>query len=336
MLKLVKLGATLSAAITAVACATAPVIAQEPGTGIPIAVVAEDSDPNSVARSSDIFYRVISEMQDSLARENFYVLDEGFMMGALDWKTEDRRARNELAGMMDLACRAGDATICPRAMVIMKIRAFAKDMGYGTRAQVRVSGDVFDRQTNRFLGSWEAPTMVFPAPADCTGVCIEEVVGAEARDIAISVGEVLRNKLARYNEAEAGTAAPSSVTTPAVAPVTGASAQNTVSTDALVNRYKIDFKHFGRSEIDEFMSIMTNEFPDFVKIDGIQGPAENRTVNYATRAPMHKMDEWLGIMLDNLGYLEGHVTIQIISEREILVDRVVGTPAQNSGPRRYN
>ncbi|MGF1544884.1 MAG: hypothetical protein ACFB00_10345 [Parvularculaceae bacterium] len=309
------------------------------GTGVPIIVMAEDSDKNSVKRSSDIFYRVVSEMQEQFAREGFWVIDESFLAAELDWTIRDRRPRQELAEVVKLACLDGDAIVCPRAMSIMKIRAFTQDKGFATKVRVRVSGDVFDRQTNAFLGSWEAPRMEFPAPAGCKGVCIEEVVGDKARDVAISVGTVLRNKLAPYNDAEKANVgqdrarAPGAGATASAAPVTDARGSKRAT--GLVNRYKINFRNFGRSELIEMQSIMTNEFPDFVKIDGITGPAENRIVNYASYAKSHKIDEWLHLMLLNLDYPEGNVQVTLRGDREFTVDRIVGTPADDPGYREY-
>ena len=53
----------------AAACATYPPIAGaqgDAGTNIPVLVMGEDEDPNSVKRSSDIFKRVLAELQGAL------------------------------------------------------------------------------------------------------------------------------------------------------------------------------------------------------------------------------------------------------------------------------
>jgi hypothetical protein len=304
--------AVLAAGIAVMgAVAAAPAIAQK-GTGIPVLFVAEDSDQNSVKRSSDIMYRVVSELQEQFDRDDWYVMDEGMIAGKKGWKVMDRRPREELSGLVDLACRDGDATSCPRAMVVIKIRAFAEPFGGATRARVRVSGDVFDQATNRFLSSWEAPTQVWGAPYGCAGVCIEEEVGGHAREIAISVGTVLKGKLASYNDAELRRSSAGSASA-----VKGGESRD----KGLINRYLIHFKNFRGDEIDTFTGILEHEFPDFGKVDGINGPVENRRYNYASYAPIDKVEGWIRTALRQTYYRESDVHVHV-DGREITIDKL--------------
>ena len=43
---------------------------------IRVVVLGEDSDRNAVSRSSEIYTRVVAELQQSLIRENITVIDE--------------------------------------------------------------------------------------------------------------------------------------------------------------------------------------------------------------------------------------------------------------------
>ena len=42
---------------------------------IRVVVVGEDSDTNSVSRSNEIYKRVVSNLQQTLIRENIFVID---------------------------------------------------------------------------------------------------------------------------------------------------------------------------------------------------------------------------------------------------------------------
>lgn len=314
----------------------APATAQNPGWRL--MVLAEDQDPNSVKRSSDIFHRVISEIQEQFARDEVIVLDEGFLAGKTAWEIRDRRPRHEMVQVLDLICAQGVASQCPRAMTLLKIRAIGEDYGGVTKVTVRVSGDVFDRQTAQFLGSWEAPKMAFPAASGCKGVCIEEVVGDHARDIALSVGKVLRDKTARYNEAAKVSSSQTLSKAGTSAPVKGAGEKvaGAANEQGLLNQYTINFRNFTRSEIVEMTEIMSQEFPNFYRIESVTGPAENRLLSYASYAPAYKLDQWLHLMMLNLNYAESAIQITLSNETEFVVDRVIGNSASREGYRTYN
>ena len=62
-------------------------------TDIPVLVLGEDSDQRSVKRSSDIFRRVITEIQSQMSAYNFDVMDEHAIGATLDWKFKVRRPK---------------------------------------------------------------------------------------------------------------------------------------------------------------------------------------------------------------------------------------------------
>ncbi len=164
------------------------------GDGIPIMILGEDSDPSSISRSSDIFRRVINELKQQMSRYNFYVIDEEMMAAEFGWKVRDRRPKSELIQVVGFGNRSGNRSYQVRALVIFKIRAIPKDLGFATKAFVLIAGEIYDAEARRFIDNFEAK-MDFPIIGELT-----EEVGDRARDIAAAVGDALRKKLAFVSE----------------------------------------------------------------------------------------------------------------------------------------
>jgi hypothetical protein len=290
------------------------------GEGMPIIVMAEDSDPHSVKRSSDVHRRVMTEMQRQFADYDWYVIDESAVAAKMGWSFKDRRPKEELIQVVDLACTSKDATLCPRALVVFKIRAMGKDYGFGTKAQVRLNGDIYDVSSNKYLGGWEPMNMEFAAPRQCDGVCIEEIVGDHARDIAASLGNVLSEKLAHLQRgsASANTASPQ-------------------TDQGLVNDLVITFRNFKMREILEFTEIMEKEFPKFVTVRGTSGDATVYNYNYATRASATDIYKWMNIMFSDMGYEQEEFRITMRKNRQFSVEKMFSSPARKANTSsRFN
>ena len=92
--------------------------------------------------------------------------------------------------------KSGNASHRVRAWVLFRIHAQANDLEFSTKVQTRIDGEIYDAASNQFLDTFEMPCAEYPAPADCleSPVCITEVVGDRARDIAAGLGEVLARK----------------------------------------------------------------------------------------------------------------------------------------------
>ena len=170
------------------------------GTNIPVLVMGEDEDPNTVKRSSDIFKRVNAELKGAMQRHGFRMIDEESVAVDLGWEITERRPKTELIEGIKLMNKSGNASHRVRAWVLFRIHAQAKDLEFSTKVQTRIDGEIYDAASNQFLDTFEMPRAEYPAPADCleSPVCITEVVGDRARDIAAGLGEVLARKLERY------------------------------------------------------------------------------------------------------------------------------------------
>ena len=288
-------------------------------TDIPVLVLGEDSDQRSVKRSSDIFRRVITEIQSQMSAYNFDVKDEHAIGATLDWKFKDRRPKQELIEIAKLANKSGKPSVYSRALVTFKIMAAAKNISFATKAQVRIAGEVYDVESNRFLGSFEAPTMVFPAPKDCKGMCLHEVVGEHARDMAAAVGDVMRKKLAYM--ARGSTSA------------TGSSGYSGSSAN-LENTFGFVFRNFKTSETHEITEIMEKEFPKYVRTLPPQGSGPVLRYGYVTRAPQHKIYKWMNILLADMGIDPDNDVNITMRGTEVTIEKLAGgVPKSNTSPR---
>ena len=321
----------VSGAAALVACATAPTVTQaQMGSDIPIVVMGEDSDPMSVARTSDIFRRVISQLQEQMSRYDFFVVDEEAVAVRMGWQVRARRPKTELLQVMDLMNMSGDPRYQAQALVLFKIRAAAQNVGFATKAMVRIMGEVYDNNV-RFITSWEAPRMEFPAPANCQGMCIQEIVGDHAREVAAQVGDVLRKKLA-YLTRGAGAAAPAPAPTaaaPAPGPAVAGCPANVNS--GLATTYSVIFRNFTTREFLEMKNIMETEFPCYIRQRAPMGDTTKMTYGYVSYAPAAKIQEWLNILLIDMGLDPDSQVKMITRGTEIQLDKIFGSSPQGPG-----
>ena len=122
------------------ACAAYPPAANaqgDVGTNIPVLVMSEDEDPNSVKRSSDIFKRVVAELQGAMQRHGFRMIDEESVAVDLGWEIADRRPKSELIESVKLMGKSDNAAHQVRAWVLVRIHAQAKELSFSTKVQTR-------------------------------------------------------------------------------------------------------------------------------------------------------------------------------------------------------
>ena len=321
---------TIVGAAAIAACTIMPSVVQaQQGSDVPILVMGEDSDPLSVPRSSDIFRRVITMLQSQMSRYNFYVVDEEMIAVQLGWQVRERRPKTELIQVVELANQSGDPRIQVRAMVIFKIMADGRSTGFGGQAHVRISGDIYDYAARRYLNGWEFEKN-FPAPADCFDpnaapdarrICIYNVVGNQARDIAATVGDVLRKQL---NYLTQGPAAPAATSGGGGAPMPAAAGG---AQPGLATTYAITFRNFTTREIMQITGVMESEFPYYSTSRAPMGDTAVMQYGYVSHAPAHKIVQWLNILLMDMG-LDPDRNVKVIatSQSSIELDKIFGDP----------
>jgi hypothetical protein len=304
---------------------TTPALAQQNFNGVRIMIAADDADPQSVIRSSDIYHRIQLPLNEEMKRYGYTALFEDAIAAELRWEIQDRSSKQKSIDLSKTACTSNKATLCPRVLVLIKTRAAALDRGFGTSAQVRMTGEMIDVNTNTYLGGWEAPTLDFPAPKSCNNVCIEDVVGDNARKVALNLADTLRKMLdqqALRSSSSAGGA------------VTG---QGAGSGGGLVNNFVVRFEHFQMQEVLPMKTIIETEFPETLDISMPEGGANSFSLNFSSRAKADKVLEWLHLMMEDRGYNLGKVKITTSGGSTFTIDRIVDDGYRPAAPgRRFN
>ena len=314
-------------ALIASACSvpSKPALAQSQGN-IPVIVMAEDSDPKTVKRSSDINKRVMAALKQSMMNHGFRMIDEEMMAVELGWKIRDRRPKTELVKAAKLANKQASASLRSRALALYRIHAYLKDVGFANEVKVRIDGELYDLQSNRFLGTYEIPLKTFSAPADCNSACVSEIVGKHARDIATSIGDVLGRKLAYLS------------------PSAGGGSSSTVSSQSgdprcknMTTPYTLSFKRFSAKEVNKLVSVMTNAgnvsaqnaFPCYVRHNLLSQEAAIQKYEYVSNATTAKLNQWISVVLSDMGLEPSEDVVMRVSGNEINLEKVI----QESQPK---
>lgn len=289
------------------------------GTNIPVLVMGEDEDPNSVKRSSDIFKRVIAELRGAMQRHGFRMVDEESVAVDLGWTITDRRPKTELVEAVKLMAKSGKASHQVRAWVLFRIHAQAKELSFSTKVQTRIDGEIYDAASNRFLDTFEMPREEYPAPKDCleSSICISEVVGDRAREIAGGLGEVLARKLERYSPKKTD-----GTQTIAAGPSAGDPGHD------MLTPYTVTLRYFGDREALAIVGVMAEEFPGYKEHNLIDKSAVLRRYKYLSTAKAVKLEEWLFILLRDMGFDEKREVLVQVKGTDIMVDKLIPTPAR--------
>ena len=161
--------------------------------------LGEDSDKNSVSRSNEIYSRVVSELQQSLIRQNITIIDEDMIAVKLGFSYNKDRSKQELIRTLAIANETTDATVRSRLGFIFAVFPNIQEMSMTRKLTVRLRGQIYDLKTLRALSSFElrAPeTITLPKKASmCNDMCVVEKAGEVSRELARELGAVLSQKL---------------------------------------------------------------------------------------------------------------------------------------------
>ncbi|GAB0057904.1 hypothetical protein SIID45300_02238 [Candidatus Magnetaquicoccaceae bacterium FCR-1] len=329
-----------------------------PASSIPVLVMGEDGNKDTISRDSNIFRRVLGELKTSMARHGFRMLDEEMLAVDLNWQITARRPKTELIQASKLANAKGDSRYNHRAMVLFSIFASKKELNAATELHTRIEGEIYDALTRQFVGRFEFPNAVYPAAKDCNEVCINNTVGDKSREIAMNLGDVLGKMLAFLQPQPVAFAPQAVVATPqqqqpvAAKPTPATNAPATVktkgnevplsqspapstATHTMMTTYGVTFKRFNSAEILSIIGVMTSEFPGFSSTNIIEQASALQKYDYVTTATSAKMVEWLNILLMDLGLTDKNVVIQV-EGNQITLDKITPTPnpaANRQGPR---
>ena len=272
-----------------------------PGT-VRVLVLGQDDRSTDLPRTSSAYDRVLAELQESMARRGFDVVDERFLGARLNWSEPYAMGGYDIAEMARLANSSDRAADQVDAVVIFHIEALYRELSFATRIQVAVRGRIYDARRGSFLGSFELPSETIPGERGCRStVCATFAIGDRARDIAASISDVLARRLAhqvdrdRYEDRE-----------------------------GLGGRYTVTLRRLDPEEAFQIVAVMTEEFPGYRDHRLIRRGPSMRRYAYETRAPAQKLERWLELLLRDMNLEPGDETALVFRGDSILIERVVG------------
>ncbi len=310
---------------TGCAAVDSPSFAQNTNTNIPVLIVAEDEDKGSINHCNDVHKRVLAELNGMMQRDGFRMIDEESSRAELNWESsckppyddEDRRSKHTLVSDIKRMISARQAAVPVRAWVLYRIHAQRIPYGSGYDAQVRIVGEIYDAVSNQFLDNFQAERVRFPLPDNCNKPCIYELAGDRASDIAANLGRVLSIKLQRYSPGTSQTGSNES------GPVTGNTGSGSCGT--LLTPFNVTIRQFDRIEAASIAGVMADEFPCYHSHELLEGGEVVRRYAYNTKAKSLKLEEWLVILLDDMGYGTRDYSIQITGNN-IVLTKLLPTP----------
>lgn len=287
--KIVRFCLALTALIAVSACQTTTNYTGR--ANVPVLVMGEDEDLSTAPRSSDMFKRVIAEMNAGMARQGFRVVDEESVAVDLGWRMRDRRPKYELIQAVKLMNGSGSATHRVRAFTLFRIHNQVQLMDFATKITTRIDGEIYDAVTNQFLGTYELPPRVASGPVDCTSqACIDDVAGTGARELAANLSEVLGQKLGHLVDRKVSSGDFSDST------------KKKTNTFGGKVTYDLTLKGFKTFEALEIIGVMTEDFPGYAAHDLIVKEKTVRRYEYVTKANAAKLEKWMNILLRDMGF----------------------------------
>lgn len=287
---------------------------------IPVLVLGDDSEQGSLKRSSGIYREVSMALQTQLVRHGYEVVDAEAVGARLGHVFSDRMSRTELFGLFQEFDDSGLATADVRALVLFRVHASVRQQDFGSRIQTRVVGEIFDGETNRLINSFALPAEAYPGPVDCLenlADCIDMTVRPRAGDIAADLGNILSTQLAAY-------APPALAANGANIPpdMIGAGSPLCAFPPSVMT---VELRQFTIDEARAITNVMDTEFPCRIAIDLLTGSNNSvRRYKYVTVAKRDKIEEWMHILLRDMGYdTNGPVRISLNSGNVLRVDKIL-------------
>ena len=322
----------LPLALAASLSACSSTMAQTQYNDVPVLIVGEDEKKITVRRSSEIHKRVIARLKNSMKRTGFRIIDEESVAVDLGWKIKDRRKKTELIRLAKLMTKSGKARHQVRAMVTFRVHAYRpKNSGSGIGSvQTRMNGEIYDIRNNEFIDEYEMPLQEYPAPSaeECNELCVHEVVGARAREIAASLGVILAKKLAHYRDVSAGTGGSGGQDRAVTGDKRGGGGTGSGSGHTMQTNYTVALIDFTPKEAETIIDVMATEWPGYKTHTLIDQEAAIRRYSYITSAKPNKMGEWFTILLTDMNYNPGKDVNVRIKGDEITVEEIVSTPGR--------
>ena len=273
---------------------------------IPVLVLGEDRGAASLPRGDPAFRRVVTELQEAMARRGFRVVDEDAVAAGLGWDRAEGRNRLDLLTVAKLANASERAADRVRAAVLFRIEGSVQGLAYTTRVELHLSGEIVDVAGNRFLGSFDLPAEVVSTAGRCPATaCASQAVAERARELAAELGSVLARKLVHL--------APPAGDGPAGATLDGL--------------YTVTLRHFDDEEAMAILAVMTDEFPGYRSHALIRRGGALRRYEYVTTAAPATLERWLTLLLVDMGLDPAGPVALSVRPGEIGIERILPATA---------
>ena len=279
-------------------------MAQSEYDDVPILVAAEDEDPTTVKRSSDIYKRTIAELKSPLRRQGFAVIDEESVAADQRWEIRDRREKSALIRAAKAMANSETASHRIRVLVLFRIHAAHEPIDGRGQVYARLDGEIIDVVGNRGVDYFQLPRWEFNAPFKCDTLCRSEIVGDHASKMGGALGSTLSKQLASYRDQsvrDGGRTGGSSGEAVTDDGRSGSGAGKN-SDHGVPTTYTVTLEDFGRMEALAIIGTMSDEFPGYKHHDLMRQMPDLRRYSYTTSAKVHKLEEWMTILLDDMGF----------------------------------
>ena len=288
----------LPALALGVCLAIAP-ITQAHAYELPVLVLADDEDPDSVMGSSTIFRDFLSDLDHALNRTSFRLIDEQTLFVGQRWSPPKERLPllerlNSHMGMTEIGMAKGI-----RAVVPLRITIFNQQLGGRSTVSLNVEGQVFNYPAFQPVDITHLPPYEFLVSPDCTGRCVAEEARERFPEVAGELATALAMRLSHLLDgaAEVGRSGPTTI------------AQDDSDYVPAFSPYTITLRNFRRSDTLAFIGVMVEEFPGYQNHDLISLDPTEAQYLYETSASRAKLLEWINILLNDMSLDEGDVTI---------------------------
>ncbi len=281
-------------------CAASP-----PATDIPIIVMEDDGDAASLAATNSAARAIGTKIKEQFERYNYYVVDEQAVAAAFGFDFSHRMDSAAVLRAATQAKKSGRAEFDVRGVVIYKVFARERDLGFARQLSLDVAGEVHDLNSGLYLGDFGPISRSFPASADCgDNQCLTAVLRDHGTDVAAMVADEARKKLALFTKPDLadGDNVPVLAALSSSEPVRGEPARPPASAaHRLVVAYNFRFENVAMNDVLKIKGVMESEFPDFVRAGSIAGSDPVVQYGYVSRAPQDKMFEWMNILIGDMG-----------------------------------
>lgn len=162
-----------------------------------ILVMTEDSDPDTIPRSSRVQRNILGGLQSRLNDRGYRVFDEQAVGidGYRETVQSDRSRRTD----QELIVTARTANQPIDVITVYEVFASVEKLDFASFAKMRIFGRVLDPDSGRFIGNFEVVSPeTFRLPVQCPKECLLEELSGEGRDMGIELASVLADKLDQF------------------------------------------------------------------------------------------------------------------------------------------